>query len=184
MRAATIYASIHLEIVSDEALFKSGRTRVLDGEVPTTKDLIAHIHTATLPEHPGVLVADYRSIREVYRWAGWIQGKWLVKLLVLLPVYPNWPANHHDETEEEDGEDSSQVQQRCIQARQIQGTTSIETKEDRRAIQVALQKGGGEVRLHSSTGRKHTVHTRANKPLPIPGRNPKQSHCLQTSEVL
>lgn len=67
MRAATIYASIHLEIVSDEALFKSGRTRVLDGEVPTTKDLKAHIHTATLPEHPRVLVADYRSIREVYR---------------------------------------------------------------------------------------------------------------------
>lgn len=58
-----------------------------------------------------------------------------------LQSYPNWPSDHHDETEEEDGEDSSEVQQRCIQARLIQGTTSIETKEDWRTIQVALQTG-------------------------------------------
>lgn len=65
MRAATMCASIHLEIVSDEALFESSRSRVLDGEVPTTKELIAHIHAVTFPEHPGVLVANYCSVREV-----------------------------------------------------------------------------------------------------------------------
>ena len=57
--------STHLEIVSDEAAFESSGSRVLDGEVPTTEDLIAHVHTVTLPEHPGVLVANCRSIREV-----------------------------------------------------------------------------------------------------------------------
>lgn len=132
-------ASIHLEVISDGALFESSCSKVLDGEVPTTKDLIAHIHTVTPPEHPGVLVANCCSIREVYRWADLIQGKWLLKVLgFFLHVYPNWPADHHDETEEEDGEDSSEVQQRCIQTRQIQGTASIETKEDWRTIQVAL----------------------------------------------
>lgn len=58
----------HLEIVSDEAVFESSSSRVLDGEVPTTKDLVAHVHTVTLPEHPGVLVANRCSIREVYRF--------------------------------------------------------------------------------------------------------------------
>lgn len=66
-----------------------------------------------------------------------------MKPVDLLQLNPDWPASHHDETEEEDDEDSSQVQQRCIQALQIQGTSSIETKEDRRTIQVALQEGAG-----------------------------------------
>ncbi len=61
-------ASVHLEVVSDEAVFEDSSSRVLDGEVPTTKDLVAHIHTVTLPQHPGVLVANYGSIREVHRW--------------------------------------------------------------------------------------------------------------------
>ena len=74
-----------------------------------------------------------------------------MKLLALLQLNPHWPADHHDETEEEDGEDSSQVQQRCIQARQIQRTTSIETEEDWRTIQVALQRGGGKVHCRKST---------------------------------
>lgn len=61
-------ASTHLEIVSDEAVFESSSSRVLDGEVPTTEDFIAHVHTVTLPEHPGVLVANRRPVREVYRF--------------------------------------------------------------------------------------------------------------------
>lgn len=60
-------APTYLEIVSDEGLFERCRSRVLDGEVPTTKDLIAHIHTVTLHEHPGVLVANYCPVGEVYR---------------------------------------------------------------------------------------------------------------------
>lgn len=80
MHAGTLCASIHLEIVSDEAVFESSRSRILDGEVPTTEDLIAHIRAVTLSEHPGVLVANYRSTREVYRRGGLIQVKCLLKL--------------------------------------------------------------------------------------------------------
>lgn len=58
---------MHLEIIPDEAVFENGCIRVLDGEVPATEDLIAHIHVVTLPEHPGVLVPNRCSIREVYR---------------------------------------------------------------------------------------------------------------------
>lgn len=68
MHAASMCASVHLEIVSGEALFESSSSRVLDGEVPTAKDLVAHIHTVTLPQHPGVLVANCGSIREVHRF--------------------------------------------------------------------------------------------------------------------
>lgn len=57
-------ALIYLEVISDEALFEGGRVRVLDGEVPATEDLIGHIHTVTLPEHPGMLVAHDRPVRE------------------------------------------------------------------------------------------------------------------------
>lgn len=57
--------SIHLQIIPDDALFESSRSRVLDGEVPTTKDLIAHIDAVMLPEHPSVLVANYGSVRAV-----------------------------------------------------------------------------------------------------------------------
>lgn len=67
MHAGTTCASIHLEIIPDEAMFESSRKRVLDIEVPTTKDLIAHIHTVALPQHPGVLIANCRSIRDRYR---------------------------------------------------------------------------------------------------------------------
>lgn len=54
---------MHLEIISDEAVFENSCTRVLDGEVPTTEDLIAYIGIVTLPEHPGVLVPNRCSIR-------------------------------------------------------------------------------------------------------------------------
>lgn len=49
--------SIYLEIVSDAALLETSRIRILDGEVPTTEDLVAHIHTVMFPQHPGVFVA-------------------------------------------------------------------------------------------------------------------------------
>lgn len=58
----------HLEVVSDEAVFESRCRRVLDGEVPATENLIAHIHTVTFPQHPCVLVANCRSIGKVYTW--------------------------------------------------------------------------------------------------------------------
>jgi len=54
-------ASLHLDVVPDEAVFERGSLRVLDGEVPTAEDLVAHVHTVMLPEHPGVLVADRHS---------------------------------------------------------------------------------------------------------------------------
>lgn len=59
--------SAHLQILTDEALFERSRIRVLDGEVPTTKDLKAHVYAVAIPKHPGVLVADYRPVRGVCR---------------------------------------------------------------------------------------------------------------------
>lgn len=67
MHPVTTCAAVHLEIISDEAAFESSRSTVLDGEVPTTKDLVADIHTVSLPEDPGVLVANHRPIRDVCR---------------------------------------------------------------------------------------------------------------------
>ena len=63
-----ICLSTHLEIVSYEAAFESGSCRVLDREIPSTKYLVAHVHTVTLPEHPGVLVANRCPIGEVCRF--------------------------------------------------------------------------------------------------------------------
>ncbi|KAG7223813.1 hypothetical protein INR49_026496 [Caranx melampygus] len=48
----TTCPSMHLDVVPDEAAFESRCIRVLDGEVPATEDLKAHVHTVTLPEHP------------------------------------------------------------------------------------------------------------------------------------
>lgn len=58
---------VYLEIVPDAALLESSRVRILDGEVPTTKDLVAHIHTVTFPEHPGVFVANDRPVTQGFR---------------------------------------------------------------------------------------------------------------------
>lgn len=58
---------MHLKIIPDEAVFENRCVGVLDGEVPATEDLIAHIRTVTLTEHPGVLVPNGCSIREVWR---------------------------------------------------------------------------------------------------------------------
>lgn len=58
---------IYLEIVSDAALLERSRIGILDGEVPTTKDLVAHIHTVTFPEHPGVFVANDRPLTQDFR---------------------------------------------------------------------------------------------------------------------
>lgn len=53
--------SIHLEVICDEAMFEKSSCGVLDGEVPATEDLEAHIHAVALPKHPGVLVANGSS---------------------------------------------------------------------------------------------------------------------------
>lgn len=65
MRVDAVCESAHLQIMTDEALFESSRRRVLDGEVPTTKDLKAHVDAVAIPKYPGVLVADYRPVRGV-----------------------------------------------------------------------------------------------------------------------
>lgn len=55
-------ATLYPEIISDEAFFDISRSRILDCEVPAAKDLVAHVHTVTFPEHPGVLVAHDSSV--------------------------------------------------------------------------------------------------------------------------
>lgn len=62
---------LYLKIVPDAALLERSRVRILDGEVPTTEDLVAHIHTVTFPEHPGVFVANYRPVTQSFRWEAW-----------------------------------------------------------------------------------------------------------------
>lgn len=163
--------TFYLEIISDEAFFDSSRSRILDCEVPAAKDLVAHVHTVTFPEHPGVLVAHDSSVGKFQRWEsqkGKGVGRW--SLWISCSCIPDSPASHHDETEEEDGEDSKQVQQRCIQALQIQGTSRIETKEDGRTIQVALQEGRSRDIRSLRNALKNILHM--HQPLPIPGRNP------------
>lgn len=58
---------LYLKIIPDAALLERGRVRILDGEVPTTEDLVAHIHAVTFPEHPGVFVANYRPVTQRFR---------------------------------------------------------------------------------------------------------------------
>lgn len=57
--------AVHLKVVPDKAVFENRCVRVLDGEVPATEDLIAHVHTETLAQHPGVLVPNCCSIGDV-----------------------------------------------------------------------------------------------------------------------
>lgn len=57
----------NLEVVSDAALLERSRNRILDGEVPTAEDLVAHIHTVAFLEHPGVFVANDRPVTEDFR---------------------------------------------------------------------------------------------------------------------
>lgn len=58
------YHPKHLEVVPDEAVFEKRCPRVLDGEVPATEHLVAHVGAVTLPEHPGVFVPNSGSARE------------------------------------------------------------------------------------------------------------------------
>lgn len=53
----------HLQVIPDEALLELCRLWMMDAVVPATKDLKAHIHAGSLLEHPGVLVANSRSVR-------------------------------------------------------------------------------------------------------------------------
>lgn len=50
---------MYLEVVPDAALFEGSRIGILDGEIPTAEDLVAHVHAVAIPQHPGVLVAHH-----------------------------------------------------------------------------------------------------------------------------
>lgn len=65
-----IFFFFDLEIVSDEALLEGSRVGVLNGEVPAAEDLVGHAHAVTFAEHPGVLVADCRSVERGLKVTG------------------------------------------------------------------------------------------------------------------